>query len=302
MKQTRTVHGMRNLGNTCYLNATIQCLLAIKRIRYILDVITPQSNAIDFFIECFDKKQSCTQTPSSVYELYVSLFCNIQRNTPQDSVECLLRFLDYFEKQTEIRKPYKYMSLLENDQCSCVSFWERIPTNSIVRDIFTGIIHTRTQCHSCNNQIEKFDTYQMLPIHAETSKSVKHGFMQFINIPDQICNAKCDSCSNSSVIFTKTQSIHKIPSVLLFEIIGSTRELNIEETIVIDHAHGFERTRLVYKLKALILYSNAHYTSIVYDSDQQCFYHVDDTRIEECTIDVINKEIMIRCAIYEQTL
>lgn len=298
---TYSVHGMRNLGNTCYLNATIQCLLSIKRIRYILDVVNSKSNAIIFLIDCFDKKQSCTQTPASVYELYVSLFCNIEKNSPQDSMECLLRFLDYFEKQTETRKSYNSILSICNEQCSCVSFWDNIPTNSIVRDIFTGIIHTKTQCHSCNNKVEKFDTYQMLPIHADLSKSIKQGFMQFINIPDQICNARCDSCSNGSVIFTKTQSIHKIPSVLLFEIIGSTRELYIEETIVIDHAHGFERTRFVYRLKALILYNNAHYTCIVYDSDHQCYLHVDDTRIEECTIDVINKDIMIRCAIYEQT-
>ena len=229
---------MRNLGNTCYLNATIQCLLAVKRIRYILDVITPKSNAVKFLIECFDKKQSCTQTPLSVYELYVSLFCNIERNSPQDSVECLLRFLDYFERQTEIRKTYNYITCINHDQCSCVSFWEKIPTNSIVRDIFTGI--------------------------------------------------------------TKTKSIHKIPSVLVFEIIGSTKNLHIEETIVIDHAHGFERTRLVYRLQSLILYSNAHYTCIVYNSDHQCYLYVDDTRIEQCTIDMINKDIMIRCAIYEQ--
>ena len=291
---------MRNLGNTCYLNATIQCLLAVKRIRYILDVITPKSNAVNFLIECFDKKQSCTQTPLSVYELYVSLFCNIERNSPQDSVECLLRFLDYFEKETEIRKTYNYITCINHNQCSCVSFWEKIPTNSIVRDIFTGITHTKTQCHSCNNKIENFDTYQILPIHAETSNSIKHGFIQFINIPDEISNASCDSCSSSSVIFTKTKSIHKIPSVLVFEIIGSTQNLHIEETIVIDHAHGFERTRLVYRLQSLILYSNAHYTCIVYDSDHQCYLYVDDTRIEQCTIDMINKDIMIRCAIYEQ--
>ena len=115
------VNGMRNLGNTCYLNVALQCLLSLDSFPLILHSIGERNNPAFLFLS--DTKHSGTvRSPDTVYDLYLGLNRD-RRNMPEDAMECLLRLLDYFENQSR-NTVHTRTSNIFNRRRNCVWFYE----------------------------------------------------------------------------------------------------------------------------------------------------------------------------------
>ena len=149
------------------------------------------------------------------------------------------------------------------------------------------------KCTVCSQLKKKFESFQILPIH--TSDSLRDGLIKLITFSENIDNVECENCKQNRT-FIMTQTFHRLPKVLLFEIVGSGDSLKFDEILVIDHNHGDEYTKLSYRLKTVVIYNGFHYTCISYDSLAQCYVFIDDER----TIPIqLNTSIRVRCLLYE---
>ena len=108
--------------------------------------------------------------------------------------------------------------------------------------------------------------------------SIKQTLINLVSLKENICNARCDNCEKQ-VTFESTQYIHRLPLILMFETIGQSENYAYETLIKIDHSHGINELKYEYKLKNIILYENAHYRCISFDSSKKDYFLIDDETI-----------------------
>lgn len=281
------INGMRNLGNTCYLNVAIQCLLSLSCMPIILNNIkNPKPSAILFLMDCFIL-QTSVRSPDVLYEQYLSLHNN-KRHMPEDAVECFLRLLQYIEDN--LKQINSHVSV---NECACSIFWKSTNNLTLIQEHFVGLVYIKMKCTVCSELKKKFESFQIIPIH--TSNSLRDGLIKLITFSENIDGVECENCKEKCS-FTVTHTFHRLPKVLLFEIVGSGDSFKFDEILVIDHTHGDEYTKLSYRLKTVVIYNGSHYTCISYDSLAQRYVFIDDER----TVPIeLNTSIRVRCLLYE---
>ena len=283
------INGMRNLGNTCYLNAAIQCLLSMSCMPTILhNIKDPKPPAVLFLMDCFSL-QTGVRFPDVLYEQYLSLHDN-KRHMPEDAVECFLRLLQYIEDN--LKKSHSTISM---NGCACSIFWNNTDNLTLVQENFVGLLYIKMKCTTCNVLKKKFESFQILPIHIETSSSLREGLIRLITFSENIEGVECENCKQNRT-FTVNQSFHRLPKVLLFEIVGDADSFHFDEILVIDHTHGNEYAKLSYRLKTVVIYNGSHYTCISYDSLARNYVFIDDDKTFPIQL---TTSIRVRCLLYE---
>ena len=265
--------GLANLGNTCFLNTAIQSLLSLSTFTMILNSLKDQhSNFICFFQNALGLTTTAVLKPEAVYELYIRL-SKKKIHMPEDAVECLLHLIEYFENNVVINN-----NNINNNNtiCMCVNYWKTITNDLIVHKLFSGIIHKKTECSCCGFIKQHFELFKIIPIY--NTCSIKQTLINLVSLRENICNVRCDNCEKQ-VTFESTQYIHRLPLILMFETIGQSENYVYETLIKIDHSHGINELKYEYKLKNIILYENAHYRCISFDSIKKDYFLIDDETI-----------------------
>ena len=164
--------GFANLGNTCFLNSTLQCLLRTSELRRFLlktDLsaaprVTPVTSALQQLCRKMNaggaggavSSRSGALNPSSfkqaIGRAYVS-FCGTEQ---QDAQEFLRITLDaVHEECNKVRRKVPYVELKDIDreppQQTAERWWQnhRERHDSVVQDAFCGQFFVRTKCGEC---------------------------------------------------------------------------------------------------------------------------------------------------------
>lgn len=165
------VVGIRNIGNTCYMNSVLQCLSNTKSLTdsVLDDVDAADGKLIRVYRDLLSRIWNATDSHPVDTTAFKSAF---QRLSPrfagyeqQDSQEFLRLLLDrlHMDVNRVKVKPRAMPDVDETlkDNALAAEFWQRYlaTDNSTVVDLFAGQLKSTLECSSCGHKSITFEVY-----------------------------------------------------------------------------------------------------------------------------------------------
>lgn len=223
--------GFKNLGNTCYLNAVLQCLTYTPPLaNFCLQL---QHSAFCDSLAQQDKKSDC---PFCLLEKRIvrSLSIDLTLDTPGKIIAGLKIFAEHFRlgRQEDAHEFLRYvidachttclrLKKLQQQRRKFVSNGgaDGVSGSTVVKEIFGGALQSQVKCLACGNESNKVDEIMDISIDVLSSSSLKEAFQKFFQpeILDGNNKYKCDSCKKL-VAARKQMSILQAPNILVIQL------------------------------------------------------------------------------------
>uniref|UniRef100_A0A672FRR8 Ubiquitin carboxyl-terminal hydrolase 21 n=1 Tax=Salarias fasciatus TaxID=181472 RepID=A0A672FRR8_SALFA len=312
--------GLRNIGNTCFLNAVVQCLSHTRGLR---DYCLLQSYKREKFskeeaklMEAFSQvlsglweaKGDAVVNPRQLYSVFKDAVPYFSGYSQQDAQEFLRFLLD--KLHTEInRRPYvrRYPPNCHGFQLSeeAAVMWKKHleRDDSMIVDLFSGQLRSSLHCSVCSHYSNTFDVFcdLSLPIPKRsaagevTLRECLDLFSQEEKL-DKENSPMCERC-NRRTECTKRLSIQRFPQVIVIHLNRfTTSRWSISKSTVYV---SFPLTNLdlgpygpadcgsvLYDLYAICNHAGTvnmgHYTACCADENGWCFYN--DSSVSPLTV------------------
>ena len=276
--------GLNNIGATCYMNATLQCLANVKNLTtYLLNNSTKIStnpykykltNAYTEVLNNIWKSSNKSYSPNNFKKIISEmnpLFDGIQAN---DSKDLILFLLETLHKELNTVKvstnlnPY-YINQYDY-QSSFNDFIDFFTNNyrSIISDIFYGMFNSMMTCFNCNSTVNNIQCFNILIFPLNEVRLFKNRNQKYVNIiecfeyyqKNDIMSGDnqiyCNKCSSMSTSVNMTKLIIS-PNVLVINLNrGKGLQFNIkidfDEYINIYDFIYFKTTNYRYKLIGVV--------------------------------------------------
>lgn len=225
--------GLRNLGNTCYLNSVLQCLtytppLANFCLRYL------HSSVCDFGAGK-DKKGEC---PFCILEKRIarSLSSESVSDAPVKINSCLRIYAEHFRsgRQEDAHEFLRYVIDACHNTCLRLKKLQQqqrgrngianggdigVAGETVVKEIFGGALQSQVKCLSCGAESNKVDEIMDISLDILHSGSLREALQKFFQpeVLDGNNKYKCDNCKEL-VAARKQMSILEAPNVLVIQL------------------------------------------------------------------------------------
>ncbi|CAD8194982.1 unnamed protein product [Paramecium octaurelia] len=177
--------GLRNLGNTCYMNSALQCLSnTIELSRYFLDNsfkfdINTQNalgtkgefaSLFSYLLKRLWLDKQTTISPFQFKRLVGKLSPNFAGNAQHDAQEFITFTLDLLNEDLNRVKVKPYVEIPDNnnrpDDVVSLEQWEcfKKRNDSLIVDQLYGQYRSKLQCPNCNKISITFDPYLMVNV------------------------------------------------------------------------------------------------------------------------------------------
>lgn len=302
--------GMYNVGNTCYLNSTLQALFHVPAlVNWLLSDShhTSKCEQNDGGGECLTcavaktlqfshQKSGCAIKPFYIYNK-LKLICRTMVPGQQEDAHEFLRYLlEGMERAYLMRRKAGKLDSYSK---------ETTPINQI----FGGYIRTEVKCLQCGHVSTTFQHFQDLLVDIRKASTLDEALNSYFS-REQLDNNdyKCEACKRR-VPATKQFSLERAPKVLCvqlkrFSVLGGkiSRHIDFRQTIDMGPYLWRESNeplqQLTYKLMSIVTHMGpsvncGHYTAVAQVSTGQ-YYSFDDSYVRPISLsNVLNTNAYI---------
>lgn len=311
--------GLENLGNTCFMNAALQCIVNTQPLlNYFLVGLFQSdinknsnsygsagsfSNAFACLAVASWKQEGASLIPKHLLELVSKYAPHFQKGIQQDAHEFLAFFLDILhEELNRADKKTHCPSIGYKQSCEnrAARSWKRYLTNnsSIIVDLFQGQLRSTTKCRSCKGESVRFENFVQLsvPVPRVSKVTLIECLKEFSKA--QVIGKEngwvCPRCKVKVEAIRKSE-IWKLPPILIihlkrvyfdgkkFSKINELVNYPVETLDLTDLAVGCQKEKPEYNLYAQINHKGTlekgHFYSLIKNWRNGSWYSCDDSQV-----------------------
>ena len=233
--------GLRNLGNSCYMNSVLQCMFNITQLAdYFLtfsyrqdvkrkNVAGRGGKVAEIFavlLRAIWGGQYRYLIPTDMKQVAGEIKEEFAGYTQEDSHEFLLVLLDALHEDLNKIVNFKYEVMPDNDNLSdqdaAVMAWNfhKRRNESIIIELFSGQYKATMKCLHCGTTSRKFDTFQFLTLSLPTRSCSLDELIRDFSKEEKLTGdnrwkcPKCKALRNA----VRTIEIWKLPPVLIIHL------------------------------------------------------------------------------------
>ncbi|RZB66175.1 Ubiquitin carboxyl-terminal hydrolase 25 isoform B [Glycine soja] len=303
--------GLRNLGNSCYLNSVLQCLTYTPPLANFC--LRLQHSSL-----CDSSASSC---PFCILEKQIarSLRLDLTYDAPSKIQSCIRIFAENFRcgRQEDAHEFLRYVIDACHNTCLRLKKLRRKGAEAngggggdtgggtVVKEIFGGALQSQVKCLCCGYESNKVDEIMDISLDVFHSNSLKDSMQKFFQpeVLDGNNKYKCDSCKKL-VAAKKQMSILQAPNILVIQlkrfegILGGKidKAVAFEEVLVLSSfmCKASQDPQPEYKLFGTIVHSgyspeSGHYYAYIKDAMGR-WYCCDDSCVTVATLQEVLSE------------
>nr|XP_014685211.2 ubiquitin carboxyl-terminal hydrolase 17-like protein 6 [Equus asinus] len=278
--------GLQNMGNTCYVNAALQCLTYTPPLAsYMLSQQHSKTCQNQRFCTLCAMQVHITRAlyhPGDVIQPLPELVTGFHRRRQEDAHEFLMFTLDAMQQ-------------------ACLSEYKQVDghsDNTLVRQIFGGYWRSQIQCLRCHGVSDTFDPYLDVTLDIKAALSVNQALEQLVK-PEKLDGENSYYCSMclKKVPASKTLTLHTSSKVLMLllkrfsNFTGSKMPKDVQYPEYLDMQQYMSQQNsgpLLYVLYAVLVHAgwschNGHYFCYIKAGNGQ-WYKMDDAKVTACDV------------------
>lgn len=288
--------GLHNLGNTCFLNATVQCLTYTPPLaNYLLSRehtrMCPQTGFCmicimqNHLIQAFANSGNAIKPISFIRDIK-KISSHFRFGCQEDAHEFLRYTVDAMQKASL----NGHAKLDRQSQ-----------TTTLVHQIFGGYLRSRVKCSICKTVSDTYDPYLDIAVEIRQASNIVRALELFVK-PDILCGENAYMCARckKKVPATKRFTVHRASNVLTLSLkrfanysggkitkdVGYPEILNIRPYMSQNSGDG-----VIYGLYAVLVHSGyschaGHYYCYIKASNGQ-WYQMNDSLVHGSNVKVV---------------
>ena len=251
--EKKGVVGLKNLGLTCYANATLQCLRHIERIPWIFtegryDTLFRkdatgkrllQQNVTKFFADVITQQENGTSPgvlrPGGFWGAMKesvrnsAVYGHFIQTAPHDSHEFLMYMLETLHESVSLSVDMQIMKSppvtdVEKRVVEALEVWKKEFSKeySPLVDLFHGLLHLRTRCLTCNTVSHRWETFNTLKgvVPQRTAENDANPIDLISMLKEEmkgedIEGYSCDKCSPIRTTAHRDAAIWRLPQTVI---------------------------------------------------------------------------------------
>ncbi|KAL7218471.1 hypothetical protein ACSBR2_011686 [Camellia fascicularis] len=281
--------GLKNLGNSCYLNSVLQCLTYTPPLAsFCLNSLHSSS--------CDSALAEIRECPFCILEKRIarSLSVDLTLDTPAKMNSCLRIFAEHFRfgRQEDAHEFLRYVIDACHNTCLRLKKLQQrrkggggdegFGGGTVVKEIFGGALQSQVKCLNCGAESNKVDEIMDISLDVLHSTSLKESMQKFFQaeVLDGNNKYKCENCKKL-VAARKQMSLLQAPNVLVIQlkrfegVFGGKidKAIAFEEVLVLSSymCKASQDTHVEYKLFGTIVHSgfspdSGHYYAYIKDA------------------------------------
>ena len=237
--------GLLNLGNTCYINTAVQCLLAVPDFaRFLLGLPRDPDkrllmSLVDLFVQLLVVPDPSSAgaggagggiagivSPARFVAELRHAIVGLRVHDPNDIQEFFALFIDKLNAQVCVKlKPDDYFdaefqhskSLTRMQKMVRVNWYKAVwNEHSAVKETFYGMTITQIRCSNCDKIHHNYEVFSSVMLPAPSATATLHDCMAAHFAEEPVSEDwKCDGCNACAPDNAKVSRLCRLPKVLM---------------------------------------------------------------------------------------